>query len=162
MHPLILLPAALLGFLGGRLFAKRNKSESPLPGVNIVSWERFVAILASAPKDAVSPNNKLGTFQMNPSPTQRRGSHDSRPQNDCQWKSRCLCRRMGSSIDTRRFFREYSCAVRCIYEVCPSGSTQGLWIRWNDRRRSNMHALWTPGCGTCCWNRGRRELGKVS
>lgn len=66
MHPLILLPAALIGFLGGRFFSKPKHKSSPLPGVNLVSWERFVAILATSPPNAVSPTNKLGLFQMDP------------------------------------------------------------------------------------------------
>lgn len=67
MHPLILLPTALLGFLGGCFLSKKpNHKQSPLPGVNILAWERFVAILASSPPNAVSPTNKLGLFQMDP------------------------------------------------------------------------------------------------
>jgi hypothetical protein len=66
VNPLFLLPAALLGFLGGKAFSKRKPKSTPLPGVPLALWEKYVAVMVLAPKDRVSPQGKLGTFQMGP------------------------------------------------------------------------------------------------
>ncbi len=65
MKPVV---AAGLGFMGGvlTLFFSRKAGASSrvLPGVGLVSWEKFVGVMASAPKEYVSPRYRLGTFQM--------------------------------------------------------------------------------------------------
>lgn len=66
MHPLLLLPAALIGFLAGAVASnKKSKGpQSPLPGVPLLAWERFIAVMAVAPRDHIDKRYKLGTFQM--------------------------------------------------------------------------------------------------
>jgi hypothetical protein len=68
MHPLLLLPAALVGFLTGSLVTKKRKGDdgprSPLPGVPLPAWEAFVATMAVYPKGHVDKRYRLGTFGM--------------------------------------------------------------------------------------------------
>ena len=63
-----LVDSVCLGLLGGltgfALAARRMTASSPLAGVALVSWQRFVGLMAVAPKNAVSPRGRLGTFQM--------------------------------------------------------------------------------------------------
>lgn len=69
MHPLFLLPAALLGFITSSLLGSRKPKaddgpQSPLPGVPLAAWEKFVAIMAVYPKDHVDKRYRLGAFGM--------------------------------------------------------------------------------------------------
>lgn len=66
MHPLLLLPAALIGFFAGAVATnKKSKGpQSPLPGVPLLAWERFIAVMAVAPKGHIDKRYKLGMFQM--------------------------------------------------------------------------------------------------
>ena len=66
MHPILLLPAALLGFLAGAIVRGKREEEhaSPLTGVPLVAWEQFVAVMAVHPKGHVDPRYKLGAFGM--------------------------------------------------------------------------------------------------
>lgn len=74
MHPLVVVPAALLSFLtGAALGVGRRRPlsmlppdeiRSPLPGVPVAAWRRFVALMVVAPKGATGPRGKLGYFGM--------------------------------------------------------------------------------------------------
>lgn len=64
LHPLLIIPAALVGFLAGRVTGKHKASRAPLPGVPFAAWESFIAVMSVAPKSHVSKRYKLGTFQM--------------------------------------------------------------------------------------------------
>jgi hypothetical protein len=69
VHPLFLIPAAIVGFLFGTKATKKlsdSEKKGPIPGfvIPIVAWERFIAIMAIAPKGNVSKRYKLGTFGM--------------------------------------------------------------------------------------------------
>lgn len=68
MKATFLIPATLGGFLLGRLFSatkpKGNDKPSPLPGVLLGPWEGFVSVMATSPKEYVSPRYRLGAFQM--------------------------------------------------------------------------------------------------
>jgi len=71
MSPILLLPAAILGFLGGAAFAGPSRKglsmrkPSPLgPGVPLAAWERYVAVMVMAPKNTASPKRKYGSFAM--------------------------------------------------------------------------------------------------
>lgn len=71
MTPVMLLPAVLLGFLGGAALVSPSrrglsmaKRPSPLPGVPLVRWEHFVAVMACRPKGWRGPKGRLGTFDM--------------------------------------------------------------------------------------------------
>jgi hypothetical protein len=79
MNVLYLVPAGILGFLGGAAFAGPSrkglsmKKPSPLgPGIPLASWERFVAVMVVTPKGQpiakrqVSPKRKYGMFSMGP------------------------------------------------------------------------------------------------
>ena len=63
MHPIILLPTLLAGFVLGRVVHPRDR-DSPLAGVPLLKWEQFVAVMCLAPKSHVSDRGRLGTFQM--------------------------------------------------------------------------------------------------
>lgn len=81
MYPLLLIPAALFGFLIGKKVAgkspgevvgsEKNEEESTevrgkaaLAAVNPDSWAEFVSVMESAPRSRVSARYKLGAFQM--------------------------------------------------------------------------------------------------
>ena len=71
MHPILVVPAALLGFLFGKLTSKkttgdrrRATSRSPLDDVTLGAWEAFVSRMAVAPKGHIGRRGKLGAFQM--------------------------------------------------------------------------------------------------
>lgn len=67
MHPLFLIPAAIVGFfIGAKATKGGDEKKGPLPGfvIPIVAWERFVALMAVHPKGHVGERYKLGTFGM--------------------------------------------------------------------------------------------------
>lgn len=68
MHPLLMLPAAILGFLFGRKLGERHATSttgaSPIAGVSLPQWEAFVAKMEVAGRDHVSPRGRMGMFQM--------------------------------------------------------------------------------------------------
>lgn len=66
MNPLLLAPAALLGFLIGtfRSQGKKPPAKAPLVGVKLGAWEKFVGVMAASPRDAVSARYRLGAFGM--------------------------------------------------------------------------------------------------
>ena len=41
-----------------------TRSTGPLPGVPLHAWERFVLVMATAPRRHVTPRYRLGTFGM--------------------------------------------------------------------------------------------------
>ena len=70
LNPIILLPVGVFSFLAGATFGRSRKGlsmlkpSSPLPGVPLLRWERFVTIMAVAPKRHVTPRYRLGTFGL--------------------------------------------------------------------------------------------------
>lgn len=64
MNKIYLLPASMFGFFVGKLYADTKPKPSPLRGVPIDPWERFVFLMACAPKNHISPRYRLGRFQM--------------------------------------------------------------------------------------------------
>jgi len=72
MDPLTLIPVGILAFLGGAVFGRSRKGLSmtptprygPLPGIPLVRWERFITVMAIAPKRRVTPRYRLGTFGL--------------------------------------------------------------------------------------------------
>jgi len=69
--PVILLPVGIFAFLAGAAFGRSRKglsmlpkTESPLPGVPVLSWERFVTIMAVASPERVTPRRRMGMFGM--------------------------------------------------------------------------------------------------
>lgn len=70
LNPIILLPAGIFSFLAGAAFGRSRKElsmlkpSSPLPGVPLVRWERFVTLMAIAPKRHVTPRHRFGTFGL--------------------------------------------------------------------------------------------------
>jgi hypothetical protein len=85
MHPLLLLPTAILGFLLGKKAAKRTTAdaagaEGGEPAAGVVgargkgrrdlndldpeAWAEFVSVMETAPRNKVSARYKLGAFQM--------------------------------------------------------------------------------------------------
>jgi hypothetical protein len=69
LHPLILLPIGLVGFLTGLSLGTGRKGltmlpKSPLPDVSQRCWLRYTVIMARRPKAWQSPRGRLGTFDM--------------------------------------------------------------------------------------------------
>jgi len=67
MHPLLAIPAALVGYLIGRRAAGRkaeSMSGSPLDAVTLGAWEKFVAEMAKSGKAEKGRKGKMGAFQM--------------------------------------------------------------------------------------------------
>lgn len=73
MNPLaLMIPAGIFGFLGGAVFGRSRKGlsmtppkkGSPIDGVPLVRWERFITVMAVAPKRHRTPRYRLGTFGM--------------------------------------------------------------------------------------------------
>lgn len=70
LNPLVLIPVSIFSFLGGAMLgrSRRNLSMlkpekgSPLPGVPLSAWSRFVAVMVVAPKKTVSPRGRMGSF----------------------------------------------------------------------------------------------------
>jgi len=66
-----LIPVGALAFLGGAALVTSRRglsmlppSEGPIAGVPIVAWQRFVTIMAVAPKNHISPRGRTGMFGM--------------------------------------------------------------------------------------------------
>ena len=67
-----IVPAAVLSFLGGLAIGNSRRGlsmlppekPSPLPGVPLASWERFVSIMVVAPKKLVTPRGRMGYFGL--------------------------------------------------------------------------------------------------
>ena len=72
MNPLFLLPFGIFAFLGGAAFGRSRKGLSmtpppkggPLPGIPLARWERFITVMAIAPKRQVTPRYRLGAFGL--------------------------------------------------------------------------------------------------
>ena len=72
VNPLFLIPIGIFSFLGGAAFGRSRKGlsmtkpgrDGPLPGIPIAHWERFITVMAIAPKRQVSPRYRLGTFGL--------------------------------------------------------------------------------------------------
>lgn len=70
LSPIILLPVGIFSFLAGAAFGRSRKElsmlapSSPLRGVPLAHWERFVTIMAVAPKRHVTPRYRLGAFGL--------------------------------------------------------------------------------------------------
>lgn len=72
MTPILLLPAAVFSFLGGLSLGKSRRGlsmlpperRSPLPGVPIAAWRRFVAVMVVRPRGDVGPRGRLGYFGL--------------------------------------------------------------------------------------------------
>lgn len=79
MHPLLLIPTALFGFLLGKKIAKKpvqavttggkengddDGLQRDLSGIDPEAWSEFVAVMETAPRNKVSSRYKLGAFQM--------------------------------------------------------------------------------------------------
>ena len=72
ISPLSLIPVGIFAFLGGAVFGRSRKGlsmtvpkkVSPVDGVPLLKWERFVTVMAVAPKQHRTPRYRLGTFGM--------------------------------------------------------------------------------------------------
>lgn len=71
MTPATLIPVGIFAFLGGAAFGRSRKnlsmtprSTSPLPGVPLLAWERFVTVMAVSPPRHVTPRRRMGMFGM--------------------------------------------------------------------------------------------------
>ena len=73
MNPIVLIPIGIFSFLGGAMFGRGSRKglsmlpppkEGPLPGVPLAKWERFITIMAIAPKRTVAPRGRFGMFGL--------------------------------------------------------------------------------------------------
>ena len=69
MHPIVILPIGLIGFLTGLSLGTGRKGlsmlpKSPLPGIAQGAWLRYTIIMARRPRNWQSPRGQLGTFDM--------------------------------------------------------------------------------------------------
>jgi hypothetical protein len=71
MLPVVLVPVGIFAFLGGAAFGRSRRglsmtprTTSPLRGVPLLSWERFVTIMAVSPPQNVTPRRRMGMFGM--------------------------------------------------------------------------------------------------
>lgn len=71
MTPLVLIPVGIFSFLGGAALGRSRRgmsmtprNTSPLPDVPLLSWERFVTIMAVSPPAQVTPRRRMGMFGM--------------------------------------------------------------------------------------------------
>jgi len=73
MNSAFMIPVGIFSFLGGALLGRSSRKglsmlppskEGPIPGVPLVRWERFITIMAVAPKTQVTPRGRLGMFGM--------------------------------------------------------------------------------------------------
>ena len=72
LSPLALIPVGIFAFLGGAAFGRSRKGMSmtvpgkgsPIDGVPLARWERFVTVMAVAPRQRMTPRCRLGTFGM--------------------------------------------------------------------------------------------------
>ena len=70
--PLALIPVGIFAFLGGAALGRSRrglsmlspKKDSPIDGVPLMKWERFVTVMAISPRQNVTPRRRLGTFSM--------------------------------------------------------------------------------------------------
>lgn len=71
MTPLALIPVSIFSFLGGAALGRSRRglsmtprTTSPLRGVPLLSWERFVTIVATSPRHRMTPRCRLGAFNL--------------------------------------------------------------------------------------------------
>jgi hypothetical protein len=70
LNPIYLLPVGVFSFLMGAALGRSRKELSmlapkgPLPGVPITHWERFITVMAIAPKRHVTSRRRFGTFGL--------------------------------------------------------------------------------------------------
>jgi hypothetical protein len=72
ISPYALIPVGLFSFIGGAIFGVSRKGmsmlpagrESPIRGVPLLKWGRFVSIMAVAPRSQVTPRYRIGAFAM--------------------------------------------------------------------------------------------------
>jgi hypothetical protein len=71
MNPLVLLPVGIFSFLGGAIFGRSRKGmmtttgkRGALDNVPAFAWERFVTVMAIAPKTQRTSRYKLGAFNL--------------------------------------------------------------------------------------------------
>ena len=71
MVPLALIPVGIFAFLGGAALGRSRRglsmtprTASPLPGVPLLSWERFVTVMAVSPPAQVTPRRRMGMFGL--------------------------------------------------------------------------------------------------
>ena len=68
MTPLLLLPAAILGYTLGvsrkGLSMLPPEKGSPLRGIPALAWSRFVTVMVVAPKETRTPRGRWGMFGM--------------------------------------------------------------------------------------------------
>ena len=72
ISPIALIPVGIFAFLGGAALGRSRKGlsmiapkkGSPIDGVPLLKWERFVTVMAVAPRQRVTPRYRLGTFGM--------------------------------------------------------------------------------------------------
>jgi hypothetical protein len=70
MNSIVLLPVSIFSFLGGAVFGRSRKGlsmlkpvrQGPLAGVPLVSWERFITVMAVSPKSSITPRGRMGAF----------------------------------------------------------------------------------------------------
>lgn len=70
VNSIILLPVAIFSFLGGAVLGRSRKNlsmlkpdkGSPLTGVPLAAWSRFVTVMVMAPKRTVTPRGRMGSF----------------------------------------------------------------------------------------------------
>ena len=68
MTPFLLLPAALGGYALGMsrkgMSMRAPQKSSPVRGVPIFAWEKFVALMVVAPKKTITPRGRTGMFGL--------------------------------------------------------------------------------------------------
>lgn len=72
MRAIYLLPASVLSFLGGISLTTSRRGlsmlppapGSPLPGVPLAAWRRFVTLMVVAPRGETTPRGRHGCFGM--------------------------------------------------------------------------------------------------
>lgn len=71
ISPIVMLPISIVSFLVGAILGVSRKGLSMLPpekqgplGIPLLSWERFVAVMAVAPRNTLTPRGRMGAFGM--------------------------------------------------------------------------------------------------
>jgi hypothetical protein len=73
MNSAFVIPVSIFSFLGGALLGRSSRKglsmlppakEGPLPGIPLIRWERFITIMAVAPKRQITPRGRMGMFGM--------------------------------------------------------------------------------------------------
>jgi hypothetical protein len=71
MLPVVLIPVGIFAFLGGASFGRSRRglsmtprTTSPLPGVPLLSWERFVTVMVVSPPQSMTSRRRMGMFGM--------------------------------------------------------------------------------------------------